>query len=227
MNDALQEIFERARETKAAFHSRLGREWRLYGQPKDLHSPLVYAAFEFRCAIERCVIELFALIRNQKLSEKDLSDIQRFAGLIQTVLRSEGGKLALYRKLVFNREYVRSGSTPPTSVWLSVPDLGVLQKYWTGLSEYCHRQLKPADTWKSMGDKWVADGYDLLLEVENYLFAITSQRKIGWVQVDTLEPEELQVRSDYVEGRIDETSMKSRLELMGPIIRERRRLRIQ
>ena len=222
MEPKLLESLEKERETKAAYHFLLGREWRLFGQPKRLHSPLAYAAFEFRCGIERCVIELFALIRDQQFSDDDLKGLERFSSLIQTLLNSQGGKLQLYRKLMFNRIYTQASRAPP-EIWLSVPDLGILQRMWTELSEYCHRQLRPKTTWSSMGDEWVAAGYRLLNEVENYLYCIMSTGKIGWVPVESLPPEAAQARQDFLNGRITEADLKTRIELMTPVLENRYR----
>jgi len=224
MEPKLRDYLEKGRETKAAYHFLLGREWRLYGEPQKLHSPLAYASFEFRCAIERCVIELFALIRDQQFTKNDLKSLERFSSLIQVVLTTEGGKLQLYRKFVFNRVYSQAGGTP-RDIWLSVPDLGVMRRLWTGLSEYCHRQLKPKATWLSMGDEWVNVGYRLLNEVEDYLYEKMSVEKIGWVPVDSLPREVAQARNDFINGRISEADLKTRFELMSPVLESRFRRR--
>jgi hypothetical protein len=222
MDFDLDRIINGKRDTSAGYHFLVGRGWRLLGEPNSLHSPLAYAAFEFRCSIERSVFELFVLVRKNTLSAGDMKATERFSSLRTALLQAEGGKRLLQRKLEFNRIYAQATGLPK-QYWPSVPDIGILEKYWSKLSEYCHRQLQPKATWDSMGGKWISEGYALLNDVEKYLWEITVTHQIGWFQVDTLPPEMLTTRRDFVNGKIDSAALVTRVQLMEPVIRQRAR----
>jgi hypothetical protein len=137
---------------------------------------------------------------------------QLFKGLVE--------KRQLDRMIAFNRMFTEN-SGAPSQTWTSRIDIGVLERYWSGLSEYCHRQLKPNATWKSMGNTWLLRGYRLLNEVENYLWEIMVDSRIGWVHTDTLEPETFQARTDFVNGNITESELRTRMALMSPVLEQR------
>lgn len=224
MDFDLNTIVHRERDTSSGYHLLMGRGWRIIGESGKLHSPLAYSAFEFRCAIERALIELFLLIRKENFSQADIKSLERFSSLRTAIIKSAGGKRQLDRMIAFNR-IISEGSGAPPNTWTSRIDIGVMEHYWSALSEYCHRQLKPKSTWKSMGDAWLIKGYKLLNEVENYLWEIMVNYHIGWVQPDTLEPEALQARTEFVNGTITESDLKTRLSLMSPVLEQRFRER--
>jgi hypothetical protein len=225
MDFDLTRIVEGKRNASAGYHFMAARGWRLFGEPKKLHSPLAYSAFEFRCSIERSLFELFVLIRNDRLTQADLQAVQRFSGLRNIILRLEGPKKVLHRKLLFSNLYARGIGLAP-EWWPSVPDIGILEKYWSNLSEYCHRQLKPKATWDSLGDAWINTGYQLLNDVENYLWEITVKHQIGWFQVSTLPPEMIRTRKDFIDGKIDERSVLTRIQILEPAVQMRWRRRL-
>jgi hypothetical protein len=92
MDFDLNTIVHRQRETSSGYHLLMGRGWRIIGEPDKFHSPLAYSAFEFRCSIERALIELFLLIRKQNFSHADLKALERFSSLRTAIIQSAGGK---------------------------------------------------------------------------------------------------------------------------------------
>jgi hypothetical protein len=62
----LDKILHHKRDLTSGYHLMVGRGWRIIGEEKNLQSPLAYSSFEFRCSIERILIEFFVLIRNKK-----------------------------------------------------------------------------------------------------------------------------------------------------------------
>ena len=191
-----------------------------------MHSPLAYSAFEFRCSIERSLFELFILTQNRKAFQSQLKAVQRFRGLRDMILQTEGPKKVLYRKLLFNRLYAK-GIGLPAKFWPSVPDIGVMERYWKQLSEYCHRQLQRETTWDALGDAWLNAGYDLLNEVEKYLWDITVTHQIGWFQINTLPSEMVKARKDFIEGVINENALAKRIEILKPTIQMRAKRKLQ
>jgi hypothetical protein len=220
MDYSIDDIVNGERDTTAGYHFRMARAWRLIGEKNNLHSPLAYSAFEFRCSIERYLFELLVLIRNRKPSKSDLSASANISTLRKTIYAAAGGKKEFERSLIFNSLYSQ-GSGSPKNVWISLPDIALMERHWSRLSEYCHRQLQPQKTWKSMGNKWLLDGYRLLNQVEEYLWEITVSSRFGWVRPSTMEPEMRQALNDFVQGRITQATLETRLSIMGPIIAAR------
>ena len=89
----------------------------------------------------------------------------------------------------------------PIHTKLSIPDIGIFHKYWSKLSEYCHRQINPTDTWDSKD--WVKRGYLLLNDVENYLVKISVTENYGWVDKSSLVKDLSDLREEFVNDNID------------------------
>ena len=216
----LNDIVERKRSTSTDYHLLIARGWRRLGEPVLHHTPLAYSAFELRCAIERTLFEFLWLTQSQKLTEKDFNIANRVSTLVKETLKRQGGLTALERKLRFARAFAQGIGMPPTD-WPAVVDLKKLEKMWNALSEYCHRQLEPKKTWEAMGDHWVRNGYALLKEVESYLWDCLVSSKLGWIQPDSLPPEMVTAREQYLEGNLDDRSLKIRMKLMEPVLEMR------
>jgi hypothetical protein len=77
-----------------------------------------------------------------------------------------------------------------------------------------------------MGNKWLANGYKLLNDVEDYLWEIMVTSHIGWVQPHQIQPEMRSAMQEFVHGNINQRELETRLNIMSPIIAQRvRRLR--
>lgn len=91
---------------------------------------------------------------------------------------------------------------------LSIPDIGKLHKYWQKLSDYCHRQLEPKFTWDS--NEWIEKGYELLKEVESYLWKISIEEEYGWVSKSRLIEELQDERTRFInDTNITEETIKN------------------
>ncbi len=216
----LEDIINTPRQTSFDFHAAVAQSWRRIGERELLHSPLIYSAFEYRLAIERFVFELYYLMKKenllskQGLSKKELQRIDSFSSLISIIYENSGNKLKLYRILSFNKAFSQVFTKLHRS--LSIPDLGKLHKFWQCLSEYCHRQLEPPETWEDL--EWVKKGYDLLNEVENYLWQICISEHFGWLRENSLPKELLDERGKYLCGEITESQLKTRMEIIKPVL---------
>jgi hypothetical protein len=221
----LKTIVHRERETSSGYHLLMGRGWRILGEQERLHSPLAYSAFEFRCAIERTLMELYLVMKNQEYSPADLKALQSFSGLRTAILSFAGGKRRLERMLLFNRLFCQA-SGAPKNVWLSIIDVSLAERYWSKLSEYCHRQLEPKATWHSMGNTWLLEGYKLLNDVEKFLWDIMVTSHIGWVQPSTMQPEVREIYQKFVSCQLTRYEVETRFHLMKPILARRARHKI-
>lgn len=210
------------RETDANCHIEIAYEWQKAGRRKLLHSPLVYAAFEYRCAIERLIFELYDLMKEMRLSDEEADKLKKLRSLVSMVHGLAGGdKQKLKAALRFNAVYVSEMISPSSGLRMEVsePDVGKLHGLWSNLSEYCHRQLMPAKTWESQ--EWVAQGYELLEQVREYIWSITVTKNFGIMAVSTMPQEAQELREKFIEGRIGEPSLKTSLRIMKPIIEAR------
>lgn len=214
MNEELKFI-QTDRGNSAGVHLVLARQWRLFGEPKLLHSPLVYSAFEYRMAIERIVFELFALMKQLRyVSEDEAKKLEKLTSVITQIMEIIGSSKNLYRILMFNSMLFDSDTNSLGK--LSVPDIGKLKKFWYSLSDFCHMKINPENSWLSEG--YVKAGYILLNDVEKYLWEIKVEKQFGFYHMETWQPEVVQLADDYVNSKIDENSVRTRLSLMKPVI---------
>lgn len=212
----LDDLVTGKRLTSADQHLLAGQGWRRLGEPRFLHSPLAYAAFELRCAIERCLFEFLWLTQNRNLTKADHNVASNVSKLVKELLKRHGGENALLRKMSFARVFAEATGVPRNDR-PAVFDLKALEKQWNQLSEFCHRQLEPMKTWEAMGDAWVRRGYELLSEVETHLWGIVVESKLGWVDHSSLPVEMVTAREAYIAGDIDDNALKTRMDLMTPV----------
>lgn len=214
MSDEL-DFIQSNRANSAGYHLITARKWRLLGEPKLLHSPLVYSAFEYRMSIERIVFELYALMKKLKfVSEEDAKKLEKLTSVITQIMELIGNSKYLYRILMFNSMLFDSDTNSRGK--LAVPDISKLKKFWYSLSDFCHMKINPEDSWLSK--KYVMDGYALLNDVEKYLWEIKVEKQFGFYQLDAWQPEVIELAEDYVNSKIDENSVRTRLLLMKPVI---------
>ncbi len=210
----LNQIINEKRCVSAEYHVIVARAWKQHGQANDSQSPLVYAAFEYRCAIERVVFELYGIMHNELPGDEISNQIGSFSGLVKQVHDLAGGnKKKLYRVLKFNSivsEFMCLHKT------MSVPDVGKLQEFWSKASNYCHQQIIPNETWKS--PEWVRKGYKLLDRVDRYLQEILFDHLFGAMSEKKMPAEVIDAKKAFVTEEIDEAGLRNRLKLMEPVL---------
>lgn len=221
----LTKIVETQRDVTAGYHLVVGRGWRLLGEGRFLHSPLAYGAFEYRCCIERVLVELLAIMNAGNLNHRQLAALRTVTALRKAIYSSAGGPERFRRRMRAHQIWAQEGGAP-RGTHIALVDVEKLHVFWRSLSEYCHRQLRPKETWASKGESWIQLGYKLLNEVEDYMWEIEIQGHIGWVRLEEQEVEAREAVLDFVEGRSNETEFRLRLRIMAPILERRRKGRI-
>jgi len=217
MEEILKSL-KRKRGNSAGYHCALGQKWRRLGEPDKNHNALVYAAFEFRIAIERIVFELYALIRSLKnIPDDEVDKYESITNNITYLMEIVMNQKNLYRLLKFNSIWFHEVSSFRSE--LSVPDIKILKNFWHGLSDYCHMQVKPNITWES--PEWISNAYSFLNEVEKYLWEIKVKKHFGFPQIITWPQEVQDLLDTYVREEIDDAGVKTRLRLMKPVIEAR------
>lgn len=206
------------RHTSSGYHISVARIWLSKGITNKENTPLVYSSFEFRCAIERVLMELYILMKMENIVEDDLLSIGSFSSLVKIVHEAGGGNRILLNKLLtFNSILSEYAGLPLT---LSIPNVGKLHNYWSNLSRYCHRQIQPDSTWNST--EWVNKGYVLLEEVNQYLKDILEDHFFGSFSSSGHPPEVNDLKDKYMSDEIDENQLRKRLEIMQPVLLRRR-----
>lgn len=211
------DIMKKPRQTSGDYHAAAGVAWLKYGVKESLHTPFLYSAFEFRLAIERYVFEIYylilldELISDEVLSDEDLKKMDSFSSLIKLIHENAGNKLKLFRAFKFNSVFVRVFL--PLKQSLSVPDIGKFHKFWQKLSYYCHRKLKPEDTWDS--SDWIKKGYELLGEIESYLVEISVEQHYGWISKPTLSHDLQNERENFILNQeMTEEQLEKKMQLL-------------
>lgn len=213
--EALFEELKKLRKNDFLFHFKLGLDWLNFGVRDKLQSPLVYSAFEFRLAIERFTFELFYLIKkNEGITTKDENKTVNFNSFFLNVYDLAGGKEMFYKKLRFNA-IVATFAKP--RITIAEPDLEKIKKLWNKLSKFCHMQLKPQESWY-MNEEFINEGYSLLSEVKDYFNKNIYDARIGWFTENvTSEDMFIQLRDEFLSGKIDEETFKGRYTTMSPM----------
>ena len=212
-------FLERRREVSSTWHLGQAREWLKFDAGRELDCTLVYAAFEFRCAIERYLFELLAVAKGGKLSEDELKEC-----------KSRGGVKKLFKKLVpdygKNVEFTNIlGPLSNPSFRIIKVDAPLLLRRWADLSVYCHRLLKPDDSWKANNRTFVAAGFELLRDIDFLFQSWKGKGFVGVTPKESLEPEAREIYEKFVAGELDASQTETRLRLAMPVFQRRMRQR--
>jgi hypothetical protein len=211
----VEALLRSSRHVTTGFHFLAGQAWRRAGEPSLQHSALVYAALEYRCALERLVLELYLLIAPDAASAPE--KIRDFGALVSLVHKDAGNKRLLWRTLAFNEVYARVVMGLPFQ--MAVPDVGRLHRLWSGLSEYCHRQLSPNETWDN--PEWVRAGYKEIAAVEEVLWGLVITQQRGWLRPQTMPVEMQEERARFLQSRDDLQVLERRLGIIKPVVQAR------
>ncbi len=155
-------FLERPREVPFDWHLVQVKNWLDFDSGLELDSVLVYASADLRIAIERYIFELLYLLKGAKLSPGEERKCRSIKGLFALMQDID----PFYRKTIeFTKMVtsVRSYDGPE----IHVVDTSYLRKKWEQLSEYCHKQLQPNETFSSLNRSFQKKGFSLIREVLN------------------------------------------------------------
>jgi hypothetical protein len=165
------------------------------------------------------VLELYAVMQAELPKLEDVNKIRNFGALVSKVHELAGGNAKLlYRVLRFN-SIVSEFTAFVLGKTLSVPDVGKLHDFWGKTSKYCHRQISPDESWDSIS--WVQKGYKLLDEVDVYLNHLLVDHHVGSVKEKEMPPEVIKAKREFVQEKIDEQQLRTRLKIMEPVLTSR------
>ncbi len=210
----LEEWLGKPREVSANYHFLIGREWLAYGIEHELQAPLVYAAFEFRGAVERMAFELLLHFRGGNPSGEEVKRSRRFGELVALLRELEGDERTIYRKFKFLRPVCEVNGLPYSP---AIVNLTVLERHWRVCSEFCHKQLSPGETWADAD--FVKKAYKRLKVIDAYLEKLLFKETLMWV--DDFPQEVSDLRQDFIDGTVTESQVSLRLKLMHPVLTQR------
>jgi hypothetical protein len=166
---------------------------------------LSYAAFEFRLAIERLALQLWAELSTGIGEEIDFSDIRSFKRIEKRIYELGGHQKEINRHFEFMADLLTLLKIPATLV---TPDIGKLSRYWHDCSELCHVGWSLA-----CGDpKVVLSAVEALVEIRDFLLA----QMRGWVTWPMARDEEFRkLRDSFVSGQANADHLRAYLEKVG------------
>ena len=90
-----------------------------------------------------------------------------------------------------------------------------LTRKWHDLSNYCHKLLKPADSFQSPNREFQKKGFKLICEVIKYFKQLEGNLG-GYLRPDAMSEVLRSVYERYLNDEIDEQSIKRNLRIMAP-----------
>ena len=202
------------REVTARWH--LDQSQRLKQYALDHSSPgaLIYANLEARNAIERFVFEMSVLATGGSLSDDQLQMAVRRNGFFQLLENAMNN----YRKHMEFQNMCFEVSGLPLRI--PIPDIRRCKRLINEVSAYCHCQLNPNNTINDLSSEWFVRGIALIDEVFNLLDPLLSTHR-GVLERGTMPREILDLLNQYIAGTIDSSSVRTRLDLMQPVLVQR------
>jgi hypothetical protein len=138
-------FLEAPREVTFDWHIVQATKWLEFDAGRELDSVLLYAAVELRAAIERYIFELLYLLKEGELSGDEEKRCRSITGIFALMKETD----SFYRKTIEFTKLVIS--ITPGLPEITVVDTAYLKRKWQDLSEYCHMQFRPEETFRSQG----------------------------------------------------------------------------
>lgn len=205
-------FLEENREVTAEWHLRQVVKWLKYDNERQLDNVLVYASFELRCAVERCIFETLLLLSGDKLTPEQQDRCRSIKGTMDLMKEFD----AQYRKsLEFTKMFfevvLNSQDVKPINI-------AFLSRKWGELSNYCHKLLEPDKSFNSPDGKFKNKGFKLIEKVLESFSKLQGYLG-GCLQPASLSSNLKSVYNRYINGKIDDDGLRRTLDLMAPVLR--------
>ncbi len=204
------------RKVTAQWHLQQVIKWLEFDDKRHLDNVLVYASFELRCAIERILIENILIMKDGKLNEAEEKKCESKNGMMELMKIAEPN----YRKRADFTNIILSKY--PGKPKVIILDVKYLIRNWHKLSTYCHKQLKPEESFESAGRDFQKKGFTLIESIIETLKKWSADRPLGLIQPTSMPQEVREVFDLYVQGKISENQAKIRLKLMDSVLEIRK-----
>ncbi len=212
-------FLEAPREVTFDWHIVQAKKLLEFDGGRGLDSVLVYAAVELRAAIERYIFELLYLLKEGKLSGDEEKRCRSITGIFALMKEAD----PVYRKTIeFTKLVV---SLTPGLPEITVVDAAYLNRKWQDLSEYCHMQFRPEETFGSQSRKFQKQGFALIREILHKFHEWKVESNCAVLARSSLPEEVRNVYDKFIREDIDAGQAKRMLVLMEPVLRARLGLR--
>lgn len=208
-------FLESPREVSFDWHIVQTMKWLEFDGGRRLDSTLVYAAVELRAAIERYIFELLYLLKEGNLSPNEQRRCRSIAGIFTLMKETD----PFYRKTIEFMKLVVSLS--PGLPEITIVDTAYLNRKWRDLSEYCHMQFHPEETFASNGRKFQETGFALIREVLEKFKEWKVESNCAILARSSLPEEVRDVYDSFIHEEIDAGQARRMLILMEPVLQAR------
>ena len=209
------QLIEEARQVTFDWHIVRVMNWLRLDRGRLLDNILVYAAVDLRCAIERYMFEFLLILKDGKLNEEEKTRCRSIDGLF-TLMREAD---ASYRKTA--RFSIIYSEVFPGVPELTLVDFGYLHKAWMELSQYCHKQLMPKQTFLSPRREFQRRGFDLISSVLARFSEWKLESTSGILRPESMKPEIKAVYDKYVRHEINDDQVRRMLTILEPVLNTR------
>ena len=208
-------FLEEKRQVTFDWHITQVLKWLKYDKGRKLDSVIVYASLELRCAIERYLLELLYLLNDRKLTPDDEIRCRSKDGILNLMKETEPDytKRAKFTNLI--------ASITPEIPKVVIVDIKYLIRKWNKLSDYCHKQLQPKESFDSVNREFQEKGLKIINEVVNKFKEWESKGAFGITNKESMPSEVRSIYEKYIKDEIDEGRAKRMLKLMEPVLRRR------
>ncbi len=208
-------FLEEKRQVTFDWHITQVLKWLKYDNGRKLDSVLAYASLELRCAIERYLLELLYLLKDLKLTSDDERRCRSKDGILELMKETESYyiKRAKFTNLI--------ASITPGMPKVVIVDIKYLIRMWNTLSDYCHKQLQPEESFDSANREFQEKGFKIINEVVNKFKEWESKGVFGITNKEPMPSEVRSIYEKYIKDEIDEGRAKRMLKLMEPVLRRR------
>jgi len=208
-------FFEAPREVTFDWHIVQAKKLLEFDGGRELDSILVYAAVELRAAVERYIFELLYLLKESKFSKDEEKRCRSITGIFALMKETD----PVYRKTIeFTKLVV---SITPGLPEITVVDTAYLNRKWQDLSEYCHMQFRPEETFGSQSRKFQKQGFALIREVIQKFYEWKVESNSAILARSSLPEEVRDVYDKFIREEIDTGQAKRMLVLIEPVLRAR------
>lgn len=209
-------FLEQRRQVTFDWHITQVLKWLKYDNGRKLDSVLVYTSVELRCAIERYIFELLILLKSLNMSSEDEKRCRSKDGILALMIETE----PYYKKRANFTNLIASVSGIPK---VTIVDIKYLIRKWHELSDYCHKQLRPEESFDSLNRKFQEKGFNIIYDVVNRFKKWEYNAVFGIIDKQSMPLEVGDVYEKYINDEIDEGQAERMLNLMGPILKTRLR----
>jgi hypothetical protein len=211
-------LLEEPREVTFDWHIVQVMKWLEWDDGRHLDSTLVYASLDLRTAIERYILELLVLLKGGSVSKTEEKRCRSIDGVFALMRETD----THYRKTAQFTEIVARIS--PGMPEVRVVDTGYLHSKWKLLSEYCHKQLWPQESFASPQREFQEAGFRLIDEVLGRFHEWRWESVAGIIDVGSLSGETKEIYEKFVKGELTADQVERMLRLMQPVLEQRARL---